>query len=164
MFKSFRFLLFFCCVLGLQTLAGAQNETAALKKLTRGSDVIVTGKVTGRKSGWNEDKTRIYTRTTLQVNEVLKGKGTGGSVEIITPGGEVDGVGELYTHMPVFENNEEVLVFLKKDDKNRAYRVLDGEDGKLIIRNEPNTNEKISAKDPGISEIKAQIRKLVNEK
>jgi len=164
MLKSFRLFLVLSCILGLQLFAGTRNETAVIKKLTKGSDVIVTGKVTNRKSGWNADKTRIYTRTTLQVNEILKGKGTVGSVEIISPGGEVDGIGELYTHMPVFENNEEVLVFLKQDNLNQAYRVFDGEDGKITIRVDTRSNEKTTASEVGIKEIKARIKKIVNEK
>ena len=113
-------LLFFC---GFQLSSFAQfsqKELAAIKVLSKGADVIVTGKVAKQKSSWNKDKTRIYTQATLQVDEYLKGN-SGNSVVVTYPGGEVGDVGELYTHMPRFTNDENVLVFLKKDQKDNDY-------------------------------------------
>ncbi|MEJ2542779.1 MAG: hypothetical protein P8Y99_01800, partial [Calditrichaceae bacterium] len=86
----------------------AKENPEKITKLTKKADIIVTGKVTHKQSNWNENKTRIYTKTTIQVNELLKGKTSGKSIEVIYPGGEVGEVGELYTHMPTFENDEEV--------------------------------------------------------
>ena len=43
------------------------------------------------------------------MNESLKGTVRENSVDVTYPGGEVGGIGELYTHMPVFDNNESVL-------------------------------------------------------
>jgi len=142
----------------------AQNEMAVIKKLSKGADVILTGKVTKQNSSWNENKTRIYTKATLQVDEYLKGNNNVNSVEVVYPGGEVGDVGELYSHMPRFTNDEQVLVFLKKDQKNKEYKVLDGEEGKISVINDSKTGEKITSSNIKISHLKAQIKSYLKEK
>ncbi len=131
--NSHKFIFMLLVVLGFQMISYAQEGTSRINKLAKNADIIVTGKVTDKKSAWNENKTRIYTKTTVQVDEYLKGNSNEKSVEISYPGGEVGDVGELYTHMPSFEANEEVLVFLKKDKKDTGYQVLDGEEGKIKL-------------------------------
>ena len=108
-------------------------------------------------------KPGIYTHATIQVEEYLKGNNNGSSVVVTYPGGEVGDVGELYSHMPKFRNEEEVLVFLKKDEKNGSYKVFDGEDGKLSVMKDPKTGEKITTSNVQINSIKAQIKSFVNE-
>ncbi|MEJ2614799.1 MAG: hypothetical protein P8Z35_07570, partial [Ignavibacteriaceae bacterium] len=114
--------------------------------------------VTKQKSSWNKNKTRIYTEATLQVDEFLKGNHSSGNIIVKYPGGEVGDVGELYTHMPRFENNEEVLVFLKKDKKDAAFKVFEGEEGKIKVLNDSKTGEKVTSSNVQIKYIKAQIK------
>ena len=118
MFKSYN-IMYLCFILLIFYLSAlAQNEAKVIKNLSEKAELIVSGKVIQKKSSWNASKTRIYTKTTVEVEEYLKGNGNGNLVEITYPGGEVDDVGELYTHMPRFEYHEEVVVFLKKDQKS----------------------------------------------
>ena len=147
----------------LLTISIAKNETSRLAKLSKGADIIVTGKVMEKKSSWNENKTRIYTRATLKVDEFIKGKGNGNSVDILYPGGEVDDVGEIYTHMPTFEQDEEVLVFLKKDDKQNNYRVFQGEEGKIKVINDPERKEKVNGENQSIKALKTEIRNILSD-
>jgi hypothetical protein len=147
----------------IQKESSAQKEAFRIKKLSKGADVILTGKVTQKKSAWNEDKTRIYTKTTLQVDEYLKGKDNENSVEITSPGGEVGEVGELYTHMPRFEDNEEVLVFLKKDEKDTGYKVFSGEEGKITLLRDGKTKEKVTHSNRQIKALKSQIKSFISE-
>jgi hypothetical protein len=79
------------------------------------------------------------------------------------PGGEVNGVGELYTHMPKFEKDEDVLVFLKRDEKNMGYRVFDGEEGKLKIIKDKNTGERITTSNVRVEDLKSQIKKYLTK-
>ena len=153
--KSFFLVLM---IAGFYLTSFAQNESAGMKKLTQRADVILTGKVIQKHSSWNETKTRINTKTTVQVEEYLKGKGNGNSVEITCPGGEVGEVGELYTHMPKFENNEQVLVFLKKDQKKKGYKVLNGEEGKITLQSDAKTNEKVTKSKVRIMDLKSKIK------
>ena len=158
-----KFFFLVLILLGLQLNYAAQNETARIKKLARGADVILTGKVTHKQSAWNQNKTKIYTRTTVQVDEYLKGRANGNSVEITYPGGEVGDVGELYSHMPTFEDNEEVLVFLKKDNKQKSFKVFQGKEGKIKVFSDPETKEKRTGSNVPVKALKAQIKSFINE-
>jgi len=149
-------------VSGTLSVSFSQQMEAKLKQLTANADIIVTGKVSGNKSGWNNNKTRIFTEATLNVDEYLKGSNNGSSVVITYPGGEVNGVGELYTHMPKFADNEDVLVFLKKDEK--GYKVFDGEEGKIRIIKDEKTGEAITSSNISISHLKAQIKTYLTNK
>jgi hypothetical protein len=146
------FIIFFS-----QSYNHSQTFQAEIKALSKGADVILTGKVTHQKSEWAENKSRIITKTTIQVDEYLKGNGSNNSVVINHPGGEVDGVGELYSHMPEFQDNEEVLVFLKKDTNSSDYKVFSGEDGKIsLISN--SAGEKITPSNISLNTLKMQIK------
>jgi hypothetical protein len=140
-----------------------QGELTKLKTLSKDSDVIITGKVIEKESSWNKSKTRIYTKATLQVDEYLKGTNAKQSIEIRTPGGEVGEVGELYSHMPTFENDEEVLVFLKKDEKIKEYKVLNGEEGKITVISDKKSKEKITSSNVPLKDLKSQIKSYVKE-
>jgi hypothetical protein len=163
MFNSIRLLFLVLIIVGFQLTSRAQEESSKIKKLSKDSDVILTGKVIEKKSSWNESKTRIYTKTTVQVEDYLKGTNSEGSIEIRSLGGEVGDVGELYSHMPRFEDEEEVLVFLKKDDKNKEYKVLNGEEGKITVIADKKSKEKVTGSGVKIDKIKIQIKKYLEE-
>jgi hypothetical protein len=155
------------CVLiivgGFFSASFAQTTTSDVESMSKSADIIITGKVVEQNSNWNENKTRIYTQATIQVEEYLKGSNNSGSVIVSYPGGEVGDVGELYSHMPRFEDQEEVLVFLKKDEKNPGYKVFNGENGKIRVINDPETGEKVTASNVQINSIKAQIKSYIND-
>lgn len=159
MYKLFIF-LFLCAFCSTYF---AQQEAVDLKKLTNNSDIIITGKVTKQTSNWNEDKSRIYTMATVQVNDYIKGIGNGNTINIKYLGGEVGEVGELYSHMPRFEDNEEVLVFLKKDVNNTDYKVSNGENGKISLITDPRTGELMTNSNVRVSSLKRQIKNIIAE-
>jgi hypothetical protein len=151
----FVFAVFF--VLSFQITGLSQSYQAEVKALSKGADVVLTGKVTKQQSEWAQNKSRIITKTTIQVNEYIKGNGSNGSIVVNHPGGEVDGVGELYSHMPEFQNDEEVLLFLKKDNKSNDYKVFAGEDGKISLLKDKSGELMTSSRIP-LSSLKAQIK------
>jgi len=140
----------------------AQEKSIVIKNLSGKADVIITGKVMQMESSWNASRTRIYTKTTVRVEEFMKGNNNENNIEITHPGGEVGDVGELYTHMPKFEYNEEVLVFLKKDEKNNQYKVLSGAEGKITVLEDAKTKEKVTSSNLPIKELKSQINGFLN--
>ena len=156
-------------LLGLLLVSGfhfssfAQFSSSEIKNLTKGADIILTGKVTQQTSSWNKDKTRIYTKATIQVNEYIKGNNTGGTVTVNYPGGEIGEIGEMYSHMPRFKDNEEVLVFLKKSENNTDYKVLNGEEGKITLLNNETTGEKTTNSYVPLNSLKQQIINHLNE-
>jgi len=158
---SIFFTFIFLC--GIYPVYFAQQLATELKDLTRGADVILTGKVTQQASSWNEDKTRIYTQATIQVDEYIKGNNAGNTVTVKYLGGEVGEIGEMYSHMPRFEDKEEVLIFLKKDEKSTNYKVFNGENGKISVIGDPKTGEKVTTSNVQVSSLKAQIKNYINE-
>ena len=161
MMKSSRNILIILLMSGFHLAAHSQDDIKRIEKLSTGADVILTGKVKEKKSAWNEQKTRIYTKTTVQVDEILKGDGSANSVEISTLGGEVDGIGELYTHLPTFRENEEVLVFLKFDAKQKEYNIFQGQEGKINIVNDEKTKQKRTSSNISLESLKSQIKRFV---
>jgi len=159
------YLLFVIIILsGLYFTSLAQLSSSELKILSEKADVILTGKITQQASSWNENKTRIYTHTTVQVEDYIKGNNNGNTVTVTYPGGEVGDIGEKYSHMPSFENNEEVLLFLKKDSKNTGFKIVNGEDGKITVTTDAKTGEKITSSKRHISSLTAQIKSYVDTK
>ena len=148
---------------GYQFNAFGQKSTSEIKYLSQGADVILIGKVSEQNSSWNEDRSRIFTNATIQVEEYLKGGTNEGSIVVTYLGGEVGDVGELYTHMPKFEDNEEILVFLTRDQRTSNYKVFNGEEGKLSIVYNKKTGEKITTSNVRINSLKAKIKDLIKE-
>jgi hypothetical protein len=158
--RHFSLLLIASFFYGFHFTSFAQDRASEIKSLSEGADVIVIGKVVQQKSNWNENRTRIYTNVTIKVEEFLKGTNTG-EIVVTHPGGEVGEIGELYTHMPKFRNDEEVLVFLEEDTRSNAYRVLNGENGKMTLLKDKTTGEKVTPFNQKISTFKNEIKKYI---
>jgi hypothetical protein len=148
---------------GFFSTAFAQLTSSEVESMSKNADLIITGKVVEQNSSWNENQTRIYTLATIQVEEYLKGNNNSGAVVVSYPGGEVGEVGEMYSHMPRFEDNEEVLVFLKKDDNSTNYKVFHGEEGKINVIIDPKTGERVTTSNVQINSLKAQIKSYIND-
>jgi hypothetical protein len=148
---------------GFFSAAFAQLTSSEVESMSKNADLIITGKVVEQNSNWNENNTRIYTQATIQVEEYLKGSNNIGPVIVSYLGGEVGDVGEMYSHMPRFQDNEEVLVFLKKDYKSTNYKVFNGEEGKINVIMDPKTGEKVTTSNVQINSLKAQIKNYVND-
>jgi len=161
---NYRYLLLtlaFIC--GFYITSYSQQHSADIENLSKGADVVLTGKVVNQNSSWNEDRSRIYTNATIQVEEYLKGNTNESSIVVTYLGGEVGEVGELYTHMPKFEDDEEILVFLIRDQRTPNYKVFNGEEGKLSIVYDKKTGEKVTTSNVLINSLKAQIRNSIKE-
>ena len=138
----FSTVLFFILMHFVVRPASAQTQEVRLEDLTKKADVIARGNVTNVQSEWSSDKTRIFTKVTLAVDEYVKGEKPERTLVITHLGGEVNGVGELYTHTPRFAKGEEVLVFGKKDRKNNLI-VTGGDAGKVLVTKDKLTGEKM---------------------
>jgi hypothetical protein len=135
----------------------AQVRPLETAELTRQADVVVVGKVADVRSAWNHDRSRIQTTVTVVVDQTLKGAGGSGSIAIVTPGGEVDGVGEYYSHTARFRKDEDVVVFARKDSEGR-FRVTAGEQGKVVIRRDDDTGVRTVAGESTLEAFVARVR------
>lgn len=158
MLNKIRISLLFLILLGLNIPSMSQTISADLKKITENSDAIITGKVIDQKSEWNSDKTRIFTKVNIKVDEFLKGSAHQSNIIVIHPGGEVGEVGEIYSHVPGFYDNENVLLFLQKSEDNNSYKVMEGESGKISMTDDKQTSNK-----KNISAYKKQIKTFVEQ-
>lgn len=135
----------------------SQIKHVSTDELTQKSEVVARGKVREMKSEWDETRSRIRTRVSLSVDEYLKGGG-GGTLEVIIPGGEVDGVGELYSHMARFKQDEDVVVFVEKDKKGR-YRVAGGSEGKFSVKKDDATGKPVVAGSRSLDDFRSEIKR-----
>lgn len=120
----------------------AQPNGLSPEELTRRSSVVAVGRVTALHAQWTGDRSRIVTQVTVAVDQFFKGESQNRTLVITVPGGEVDGVGELYSHAARFHTNEEVVVFAERDATGN-YRVAGGELGKFTVTREAITGKKI---------------------
>jgi hypothetical protein len=80
------------------------------------SDLIVVGKVYGIESFYGTDGF-IYSRAYVIVDDIVLGDDRTDAVEVVYPGGIVDGVGMATSISPVFDEGMEVVLFLQIDDE-----------------------------------------------
>ena len=149
-------------LLTLLVVPGVIGQTKAVptEELAQRAEVVAVGKVTAMKAEWDQTKTRIVTRVTMAVGEYLKGS-AGNVMTIISPGGEVDGVGEWYSHTARFQKDEDVVVFAEKDKKG-DYRVAGGQEGKISIKKDEATGMALVSEQTTLDDFKAQIRNALN--
>ena len=141
----------------------AQEQQKPIKELAREADVVAVGRVISLKSEWDEGKTRIITRVSLAVDEYLKeGNERSRTITIVTLGGEVGEVGELYTHVPTFRQSEQVAVFLRKDAKG-DYRVSGGTQGKYSIERNPDSGRQEVAGKQAVEDFKKVVKQSLNQ-
>jgi hypothetical protein len=141
----------------LGTAARSQERQLQTAELTRQADIVVVGKVAGVHSSWNGDRTRIQTAVTVAVDQSLKGTAGAGSLTIVTPGGEIDGVGEYYSHTARFAKDENVVVFARRLTDG-TLRVTGGEQGKVAVRQDAVTGARMVAGDMTLDAFIARVR------
>ncbi len=140
-----------------KVIPGKSAPVVMIDRLARAADIVVAGRVSAARGEWTEDHARIQTRVTVVVDQTLKGgKPASGEITILVPGGEVDGVGELYTHMATFRENEEVLVFANRDAKGDL-RVTSGMEGKLRIERDAKTGARTIPSLGSVDEVSARV-------
>lgn len=134
------------------------QENMTVAELTKKSDLVVIGKVNSVESEWNDSKTRIYSKVSIAVSELIKGANSGNEISIMQPGGEVGDVGEIYSDIPRFNKSENVLLFLERD-KNNNLRVTGGMDGKYPVTINKSTGEKLIGGRINMNSFISEIKK-----
>jgi hypothetical protein len=83
----------------------------SLEQLSQETDLILLGTVTKQVSAWNDQHTAIHTDVTVAVEEAMKGS-PGTEVTFRVAGGIVGDIGMRTSNSPVFQEREQVIVFL----------------------------------------------------
>jgi len=100
--------------IGVSDQASALMLKLSLGELVSGTESIIEGKVTYRKSHWNRDQTRIFTTVVVSVEERLKGIANPTHLAIALPGGKIGDITETVSDVPDFFVGEKVLIFVNR--------------------------------------------------
>lgn len=111
--------------------------------LVKRSEAIIRGKVRDIESRYNEERTKIFTYTIVEVSETIKGN-VPPVITIETYGGRVGDINMKVPGMPEFTKGEEVLLFLKKSENlwhitgmiQGKFRIERDEEGKEFLVND----------------------------
>jgi len=90
-----------------------------LEDIAKESDYVVQGEVVDTKSEWNENKTRIYTYSTVAVKENISGSAPK-TVFVKQKGGTVGNITLSVSDSLLLHKGDEVVVFLKPEKKRQA--------------------------------------------
>ena len=116
--RSFRHLWALSLVAALALAAPAAATSAVLlprEQLVKKSELVVQATVGRHVSEWNEERTHILTRTTLQVSSYLKGRG---DTELVVEqlGGTVGDKTMVVSGDAQLRPDQEVVLFLKRGE------------------------------------------------
>ena len=117
----------------------ASHATVLVRKdlqgLTVESSDIVVGTIVDVSSGWNAEKTRIYSHVVLEVERVVKGNfRPSGRVKFQTIGGRAGDVSLDVPSAPIFRVGERTVVFFG-GEPNYNTPVTGWEQGKFTVEN-----------------------------
>lgn len=100
-------------LLGLftQSLFALTVEYIGLERMTRESQIIVYGRVLSQYSVW-EDKS-IFTYTTLEIKELIKGEYKSQKIVVKQMGGTVGYISQVVDGTPKLEIGKEFVLFLR---------------------------------------------------
>jgi len=120
----------------------------SLDQLGQNSSAVVQGKVAGLRSYWNENHTKIFTETTITVDEVFKGQ-PGGTVRVVQLGGTVDNIRVTAHGALQWKQGEEIVLFLEETPTG-TYQVSGFSLGKFQVVRDPRTGA-VSIMRPSLS-------------
>jgi len=133
----------FAVLFVIAVLADSAHTTQIIyrssKQMGEEASLVVTGKVSGVRSYWNDKQTKIFTETTIQIDQAYKGDAAS-AVRVIQMGGVV-GTVRMHVHGALaWRPGEDVLLFLDSYDVDR-YRVSGFSQGKFGVERDPVTGE-----------------------
>ncbi len=111
-FRRFGGLLLGSALFASSALATTYAEHLDLPTLDARAETIVRGKVIGLRAETAGKRGLIQTIVTLEVAETYRGR-AGSTLEVVAPGGTLEGVHLDVAGAPRFEKGQEVVVFLK---------------------------------------------------
>ncbi len=128
--------------LGILLTVAANPSTALMRKipipeLRERAHWIVIGRVGDVTSVWNPDRTMIYSRARISVQDWIKGTKPRHELVVRTEGGRVGRITCYVSDEPCFATGERVLLFLEPDpDSPGTQKVIGLFQGKYTIKDE----------------------------
>ena len=158
---------FLISILGIMFFVLPLSASGVLKKsvkeLTVSAEEIIKGKVKEINSQWDDKKTLIYSQITIEVKEIIKGESEREEIVIKQLGGSIDNIRLKIAGMPLFKEEEEVILFLNKHKKQlKKFYVTGLCQGKFAVKNEKVERNNLTVQQ-FIGNIKQVIRGLERE-
>ena len=122
-------------------LLATSVQKFSLRELASHSKSVVVARVQSSESRW--DGGEIYTYTTIQVSEGLKGARKGQSIVVRQLGGQVGDLASIVPGMPAFERGQEVVLFLSANDKAGYPWVVGLQQGKYTISSDAQGKKRV---------------------
>ncbi|MEX0802378.1 MAG: hypothetical protein WD688_03540 [Candidatus Binatia bacterium] len=141
--------LFLLCV-GISRTTALDSKPLSIAELTTRSDVIALGTVISTTSDWDLNRTAIYTKIVLQVEQGFKGTGAGKEIMFQQLGGQAGDIVSEVAGTAVFKTGEKVVVFLFRN-KKQSLEVVGSFQGKFLVEKRPPEGEMAVRRVPGIA-------------
>lgn len=111
------------------------NHFESIESRYENADYVFEGKVIEKIGFWNPQKSQIFTKNIIQINQVFKG-GQHESIEIVTQGGEVGDEFQYVFHAKEFQLGSEGLFFCKYFDVPSLSEILmiNGQNGFIAFQ------------------------------
>lgn len=109
-----------------------------LEDITNRSEAIIRGRVKDVESRYNEERTKIFTYSIIEVRDTIKGK-TPPVFTVRTYGGQVGDICMKVPGMPEFKQGEEVFLFIKRNED--FWHIVGMAQGKYSIIRDKNNEE-----------------------
>ena len=110
----------------------AQNKKPPIEERAINADVIFEGKIIHQESFWDNQRTGIFTESTIEVSKMFKGI-TVNTIKLITQGGAVDDYFQTISHSIDLNVNSEGIFFCKEYNveriKENKFLMFDGSTG-----------------------------------
>ena len=114
-----------------------------MTEMVHESAVVLRGKVTSQKAQWKQDKSAIYTDSTVHISAIYRGRVTQKTVTIRQLGGTLDGLEMSVVGTAKLSVGEDVFLFLRTNGTHHflvgmaqgKYRVQKTADKTTVTRN-----------------------------
>ena len=126
--------------IGCADVSASRVVHMSARQMADNSVLVVTGRVSGVESYWNEKNTKIFTKTTITIDETFKGDRRA-RIELIQLGGIVGNIKVNVEGALKWTEDEEVLLFLEPYDAG-TYQVSGLSQGKFLVERDPDTGER----------------------
>ncbi len=101
----------------LWCLAGPAFASSALQMdvpaLTHAASDVVQGRVTGTRTEWTDDHSRLVTFIEVDVQKTWKGRAAG-RLTVVQPGGQRDGLAQRVAGVALLDVGDELALFLER--------------------------------------------------
>lgn len=118
----------------------ARQVRLNVESMREASEAVVLARTVRTESYWNDTRTAILTRVTLQVTDQLTGEAES-ETTVIVPGGQVGDYVHEVSDMPSFTMDEEAVVFIERHASGLLL-VSGGASGKIDVTVDPVSGRK----------------------